>query len=671
MSAPNVLGRQETLEAQRNTATQRNPGGRFRGILRRWRRWRTLDHLEDQPRRNAKKIATSLVWYTTFTSPDVRCWRPHCNTSASLACNEPKAFEFDDKSSFSACMDAFSEILEFGPTDCDRVQLCAIAAEPEKKILSEIFSSFQKFLAAIRWGTKTLNNAPRQSILVRLDRAWKLSKLVLDQLNSGRGQVRESFKLNIPSLAQSKKHNVLIEGTQLSFTWQFEAPKFKDDTDVYIWQSDQQPPACQYADIFILSNPTDQLQRLLVSLKSTQMLERFSTLRLDETYLGYGVDSGHSWSPISELLLSITVVYQQMIEETKVFIHESISQINAMKFLGRRNPSPSKYHYLVHLEDCRMAAFQSIVHGSSLIADISNSVGDLQNSQPPWQSGPSFAKRLQEIEEDLVYLEGNLVDTKTRIEQLQLMIQDYLRLKQDRRAFILTLVAALYIPLAFASGFLGMNIKNSPPSDFSGLDDFTNSTLALLPPATSNQPAALLTALNNTGGRTWELKYYWIIAISLLCTIPLSILAGGVFRLSIRFAAQSVVYWRLTVIGVGLLISATLYLIVPLSGGFVGWIISLILHLSTLGVYSIWRVYESYRIKQGRRAWTLFMVVLFLGLGMFFYMTYGTADDFFGLMMVDSFVMFPWIYLLLMWAGPERRKWLMDRYKPSRLFSRR
>lgn len=130
--------------------------------------------------------------------------------------------------------------------------------------------------------------------------------------------------------AQSKKHNVLIEGTQLSFTWQFEAPKFKGDIDVYIWQSDQQTPTCQYADIFVLSNPTDQVQRLLVSLKSTQMLERFSTLRLDETYLGYGVDSSHSWSPISELLLSIAVIYKQMIEETEVFIQESISQINAM-----------------------------------------------------------------------------------------------------------------------------------------------------------------------------------------------------------------------------------------------------------------------------------------------------------------------------------------------------
>lgn len=81
-----------------------------------------------------------------------------------------------------------------------------------------------------------------------------------------------------------------------------------------------------------------------------------------------------------------------------------------------------------------MAAFQSIVHGSSLIADISNSVGDLQNSQPPWQSGPSFAKRLQEIEEDLVYLEGNLVDTKTRIEQLQLMVR---ALPTDRTAWLI------------------------------------------------------------------------------------------------------------------------------------------------------------------------------------------------------------------------------------------
>lgn len=49
-------------------------------------------------------------------------WKHWC-LRAIPAGNEPKAFEFDGKSSFPACMEAFSEILEFGPTDCDRVQL--------------------------------------------------------------------------------------------------------------------------------------------------------------------------------------------------------------------------------------------------------------------------------------------------------------------------------------------------------------------------------------------------------------------------------------------------------------------------------------------------------------------------------------------------------------------
>lgn len=81
-----------------------------------------------------------------------------------------------------------------------------------------------------------------------------------------------------------------------------------------------------------------------------------------------------------------------------------------------------------------MAAFQSIVHGSSLMTDISKSVGDLQNSQPSWQSGPSFAKRLQEIKGDLIYLEEKLGDTKTRIEQLQLMVRT---LPLNRKAWLI------------------------------------------------------------------------------------------------------------------------------------------------------------------------------------------------------------------------------------------
>lgn len=198
-----------------------------------------------------------------------------------------------------------------------------------------------------------------------------------------------------------------------------------------------------------------------------------------------------------------------------------------------------------------------------------------------------------------------------------------------------------------------MNIKSSPPSDFSSLDNFTNSTLALLPPTTSNQTAALLTALNNTGGYTWEMKYYWIIALSLLCTIPLSILAGGVFRLSIRFAAQYVVYWRLIVILVGLLSFVCLYVIVPLFGSDIGRGFSLVLYVFTLGFYSVWKAYESYRIKQRQLLWVLFVFLVFGCFGINFFGIFGSAT-------VLS-ILIPLIYLLLMWAGPEIRGWWIDR----------
>lgn len=75
----------------------------------------------------------------------------------------------------------------------------AIAAEPGKKILSQTFSSSQKFSAVLHRRIETLNNAPRQSIVARLGQAWHLPSDVLDQLNSDRGQERASRTLNIPS----------------------------------------------------------------------------------------------------------------------------------------------------------------------------------------------------------------------------------------------------------------------------------------------------------------------------------------------------------------------------------------------------------------------------------------------------------------------------------------
>lgn len=191
-----------------------------------------------------------------------------------------------------------------------------------------------------------------------------------------------------------------------------------------------------------------------------------------------------------------------------------------------------------------------------------------------------------------------------------------------------------------------MNLNTTPPTDFSSLNNFTNSTLASFQNTTFNQTAALLMAVNNSS-YTWDMKYYWIIAVSLLCTIPLSIAAGEVFRWSIRFAARHVMYWRVIVILVGIIIVVLLFGDVPIISRLAdSYYISAVLHSIVLGSYSVWRLLRAYRNKRGRRVWTGFLVVFLLTLStlVYHYML--------------SLLLIPWVYLLLIWIGPDiKRGW--------------
>lgn len=238
-----------------------------------------------------------------------------------------------------------------------------------------------------------------------------------------------------------------------------------------------------------------------------------------------------------------------------------------------------------------------------------------------------------------------------------------------------------------------MNLNTTPPTDFSSLNDFTNSTLASFQNTTFNQTAALLMAVNNSS-YTWDMKYYWIIAVSLLCTIPLSIAAGGVLRWSIQFAAKNVVHWRVIVILVGISIIGVLYGILPLlvdEGNYA----SLMTQMGILGIYSLWRLYRAFRIGRARRIWAGFLLALSVSIAASFifyikahhatsiysnfddptpvptdeqnqYPSHGLSQE-----IVDNAadmkswkgitsilpMLIPWIYLLLIWLGPDIKRW--------------
>lgn len=216
-----------------------------------------------------------------------------------------------------------------------------------------------------------------------------------------------------------------------------------------------------------------------------------------------------------------------------------------------------------------------------------------------------------------------------------------------------------------------MNITDTSPPDFSGLDNFTNATINQLPIVTYNQTAALLTALNNNRGYTWEMKKYWIVAIALLCTIPLSITAGGIFRWSIRFGTQHVAYWRVMVILIGISTIVSLYGISPmfddrdLDDNDIGWLVSIALHSVVLGIFALWRLYHAYHNKQGRRVWTGFFFVLCI-CSTFYFLTL-----WYWFPRTIPLILIPWVYLLLIWAGSDIKRWWGDKgqkFKP-RLFT--
>jgi hypothetical protein len=219
--------------------------------------------------------------------------------------------------------------------------------------------------------------------------------------------------------------------------WQHEAPKYNGDLDVYVWQQYRTQPAFQYADILLLT-PT----KVMLSLKSSQILQDFASLRLNGSMLRVPSAPRQPWSPTGELHLSVLTVYKKMIRETSVFIEGSMREINAMvcpntssadmsrsslisdftkKVKGRNDPSASKIRYLVHLEDSCSLAKQGVNKAISSLARLSAAISAFQNESLVWDIGIPFPERTGSFRQDLVCFGRGLKNCEQEIKEHQKM----------------------------------------------------------------------------------------------------------------------------------------------------------------------------------------------------------------------------------------------------------
>ena len=234
--------------------------------------------------------------------------------------------------------------------------------------------------------------------------------------------------------------------------------------------------------------------------------------------------------------------------------------------LVRQNPTTNKIRHLVHLEDYRASAQEGIVHACQVIERLNQWIDAQKPSQPFWDAGQSFPGRISAIEQDLIFLREQLTHISKELRELQQTLREHLELTYNRRNFILTVVAAIFLPLSFATSFFGMNMNTTTPAGPQGFSNWTASWIADSPVSIQNSTKALVSTIGHSGTETYPWKTFIITSICLVFTLPISLTFGTIFRMIYQNVTYYATYWRALAV-------------VPSFGVF---------FLSTFGKYILW-----------------------------------------------------------------------------------
>lgn len=206
----------------------------------------------------------------------------------------------------------------------------------------------------------------------------------------------------------------------------------------------------------------------------------------------------------------------------------------------------------MHLEDCRSSAYRGVTHGLEVLDSVARWADTLNISQLLWDAGEPFVDRFAVLRKDLDFLGDHFLDIEKQMKELQQTLHDHIELTHNRRNFILSIGAAIYLPLSFATSFFGMNINTTTPAGPEGFSNWTTSWITSSPIDLQNSTKALVSSIGSSGTLSYRWKTFIITASCLLITLPLSLAIGGVLRVFYRQTMHYAIYWRIIAIIPGL-----------------------------------------------------------------------------------------------------------------------
>ncbi|KAF2084969.1 hypothetical protein K490DRAFT_59091 [Saccharata proteae CBS 121410] len=234
----------------------------------------------------------------------------------------------------------------------------------------------------------------------------------------------QSSAVSLPSRIPRVDSNFDVAPRQVfDFKWIRDAPQYATDLSVYVWQSfAEAPKSDEEISVVGLHDPRESLRRVIMFVKTPALLDRFRKVPL----------SFQRSSPPVPWQYQAIEVFQSCLE---------------LKYQFRRYPSGTKIQYLQHVKDCLNVAEQATDDSLNQITMLPSYLeGFLDRPLDDVES-----KKFDVLETDFTYIRKTLIELHMLVDAMSKNTRQMLELAQIRRSFLLTIAAAVYIPLSFVS----------------------------------------------------------------------------------------------------------------------------------------------------------------------------------------------------------------------------
>ena len=131
------------------------------------------------------------------------------------------------------------------------------------------------------------------------------------------------------------------DDNHILLTWQWKAPEFTTDFDIYISEQYKSLPQNEFADIRIENDHVSGSTTLVLLFHDWFSFHSFSASRSSESMYHASTPSpGQTWSPKSEIIFSICAVFQLLSQQTVGFLNSCTREMDQMVRQATRPRQP-------------------------------------------------------------------------------------------------------------------------------------------------------------------------------------------------------------------------------------------------------------------------------------------------------------------------------------------